>query len=90
MDPDEAVEHVEAMARARELLGLELEAPSQQLQSRVFRAAFEQHASVTWKRGIDDDGRVAYWAIFKTARGEVSERVTTTWEDAWRATGLLD
>jgi hypothetical protein len=90
MDPEEAVQHVDAMARARELLGLEIGPPSRELQSRVLWAAVQHNATVTWKKGVDGDGHVAWYAIVETSRGKIVERVQTTWEDAWRATGLLD
>jgi hypothetical protein len=90
MGPDDAERMVDAMARARELLGFDIEPPSRELQSRVLWAAVEQRVSVTWKQGIDEDGHVAWYAIVETERGTITERVQTTWEDAWRATGLLD
>jgi hypothetical protein len=64
MGPDDAERMVDAMARARELLGFDIEPPSRELQS--------------------------WYAIVETERGTITERVQTTWEDAWRATGLLD
>lgn len=90
MDPRDAENLIGAMDRARELLGLEIEPPSLELQSRVLRAAVEQRASVTWSQRIGEGGRLVGYAIVETERGQVSEPVMTSWEDAWRATGLLD
>lgn len=90
MDPRDAEHLVGAMERARELLGLEIEPPSRELQSRVFRAAIDQRASVTWSQRVGEGGRLVGWAIVETERGQISEPVVTSWEDAWRATGLID
>jgi hypothetical protein len=90
MGPDDAERLVDAMARARELLGMDIEPPSRELQSRVLCAAVDKRLEVTWKQGVDDEGQIGCWAIVDHPRGRIEERVVTTWEDAWRATGLLD
>jgi hypothetical protein len=78
------------MARARELLGMDIEPPSRELQSRVLWAAVEQRLEVTWKQGVDEDGQSGGTRSSTTRAARSTERVVTTWEDAWRATGLLD
>lgn len=90
MDPGDAENLVGAMERARELLGLGIEPPSRELQSRVLRAAIDQRASVTWSQRIGEGGQLVGYAIVETQRGRITEPVVTSWEDAWRATGLLD
>jgi hypothetical protein len=90
VDPDDAERLVDGMERARDLLGLNVEPPSRELQSRVFRAALDQRVGVTWSQRVGEGGRVEAVAIVETKRGTIARPVTSTWEEAWRATGLLD
>lgn len=89
MDPDSARAHIAGMELAAAIIGDDLGEPSLELQSRVAEAAVERGLQVRVRRVVDDDGFPRWQAGITTARGDLWEDVTTSWEDAFRALGVL-